>query len=125
MITSITKRFTFEASHFLPNHEGKCRNLHGHSYKLEVTVTGRTNKDIKSPEYGMVVDFGYLSDVVESIIAPLDHCTLNDFYTNPTAEYMAQDLFVRFNSEFSEKECDVTSVKLWETEKCYVEVKAE
>ena len=72
--TFIVKSFGFEASHQLPNHDGKCRNLHGHSYKMEVILQGDLNTDAGSPKEGMVVDFGEVSAIVkELIIERLDH----------------------------------------------------
>ena len=70
----IVKSFGFEASHQLPNHDGKCRNLHGHSYKMEVILRGDLTEDAGSPKEGMVVDFGDVSSIVkELIIERLDH----------------------------------------------------
>jgi 6-pyruvoyltetrahydropterin/6-carboxytetrahydropterin synthase len=95
----ITKRFTFEASHQLPWHDGKCKNLHGHSYVLEVTVRGNiTQPELSSkgevrntqrPDTGMVADFSVISSVVKPYIAEfLDHKHLNDLLRNPTAEML-------------------------------------
>ena len=64
MTTSITKRFTFEAAHSIPHHTGKCKNLHGHSYILEITVTGPIQES--GPEMGMVMDFTEISNVSQS-----------------------------------------------------------
>ncbi|MBT6068431.1 6-carboxytetrahydropterin synthase QueD [Candidatus Peregrinibacteria bacterium] len=78
----VSKEFDFEAAHFLPHYHGKCERLHGHSYKLIVTVEG----DIE-PESGMVIDFVILKKIVkERIIEKLDHYLLNDLMENPTAE---------------------------------------
>jgi len=66
---TIYKHFTFEASHVLPNHPGKCANLHGHSWKLTVGVSGPVN-----PETGFVVDYAILSELVKAhIINVVDH----------------------------------------------------
>jgi len=68
----ITKHFTFEASHVLPRHEGKCARLHGHSWKLAVTVEGPIHE-----ETGFVVDYSKLSSLVNHrIINHLDHTHL-------------------------------------------------
>ena len=53
----ITKIFTFETAHVLYNYDGKCKNMHGHSYKLFVTVKGIPINDLDHPKNGMVVDF--------------------------------------------------------------------
>ncbi len=60
----ITKIFTFETAHVLYNYDGKCKNLHGHSYKLLVTVKGAINYDLSDPKNGMVMDFGDLKTKV-------------------------------------------------------------
>lgn len=68
----ITKHFTFEASHVLPKHPGKCSRLHGHSWKLAVTIDGPVD-----PETGFVVDYGVVKGLVdENIISRLDHTHL-------------------------------------------------
>ena len=70
----VTKKFEFEMAHALWNYDGPCKNVHGHSYKLFVTVIGVPEKDPKNPKYGMVVDFGNLKRIVqEHIIDRFDH----------------------------------------------------
>ena len=65
----LTKHFDFEMAHALMGYPGKCRNIHGHSYKMEVTVTGEMQ-----PDTGMVMDFKALKDLVnEVIVNKLDH----------------------------------------------------
>lgn len=78
----LRKEYGFEAAHFIYNHPGKCRNLHGHSYKLFVSLEGSVN-----PETGMIIDFDDLSKVVnEMVIQRLDHRFLNDLIPLSTAE---------------------------------------
>lgn len=117
----ITKRFTFEASHQLPWHQGKCQRLHGHSYKLEVTLQALT-----LDQNGIVIDFDVLSDIVNrTIIDRFDHQHLNEFFPNPTAEVLAMEIY-RIVALVMKKNgwnmVNVSSVKLWETEKCSVTV---
>ena len=70
----ITKSFTFEMAHALWNYDGPCRNIHGHSYKLWVTVQGQPITDAHHSKYGMVMDFGELKTLVrELIIKRFDH----------------------------------------------------
>lgn len=84
----ITKQFTFEAAHTLPEHPGACRNLHGHSYGLAVTVGGPVGPD------GMVMDFTELGATVRTLVVDvLDHTLLNDRWSNPTAEIVALAIF--------------------------------
>lgn len=70
----ITKRFTFEMAHALHGYDGPCRDIHGHSYTLEVTVSGEPIIDRTSPKLGMVIDFGDLKRMVnERIVDVYDH----------------------------------------------------
>ncbi|MBL6448992.1 6-carboxytetrahydropterin synthase [Fulvivirga sp. 29W222] len=70
----ITKEFTFEMAHALSEYRGKCYNVHGHSYGLEVTVKGKPLRAEGVEEAGMVMDFSILKQIVnEAIIQPFDH----------------------------------------------------
>ena len=92
MRTSVTRSFTFEAAHQLPWHEGKCRHLHGHSYRLEVTVEGPVG------DHGIVVDFADIKAVVKrDVIAAYDHRYLNEVpgLENPTSEVVAAWIWER------------------------------
>ena len=81
----LRKEYGFESAHFIYNHPGKCRNLHGHSYKLYVSLEGTPN-----PETGMIIDFDDLSKVVDGqVISKLDHRFLNDLIPLSTAENIA------------------------------------
>ncbi len=66
----IAKSFHWEAAHRIPWHEGKCKNLHGHSYKMIVELEGDTNQN------GIVMDFSELKDIVKPYIQLIDHTTL-------------------------------------------------
>ena len=73
-IIKITKQFSFEMAHALHNYDGLCRNIHGHSYKMDITLAGQPLHDETSPKNGMVMDFGDLKKLVnEEIISLLDH----------------------------------------------------
>lgn len=107
----ITKEFGFEAGHYVPDHGARCKYVHGHSYKLFVTVGGYLNDD------GMVIDFQVLSEIVKVIIDPYDHGFLNDYFEQPTAEIMASYLRRTIHDKLPEGVyCD--EVKLYETAKC-------
>jgi 6-pyruvoyltetrahydropterin/6-carboxytetrahydropterin synthase len=70
----VSKEFAFETAHALDMHDSKCRNIHGHSYKLTITVLGHVNKDNSQPDVGMVIDFTDLKDIVNSeVVDKLDH----------------------------------------------------
>lgn len=73
----ITKQFSFETGHALYGYDGKCKNVHGHSYKLSVTVIGEPISDTSNVKYGMVIDFGDLKKIVkEDIVDVFDHATV-------------------------------------------------
>lgn len=76
-VIRLTKEFSFEMAHVLSGYDGLCRNVHGHSYRLFVTVKGEPEQDEKSPKYGMVMDFSVLKSIVkEEIVDRLDHAML-------------------------------------------------
>lgn len=73
----ITKLFSFETGHALYGYDGKCKNVHGHSYKLSVTVIGTPISDQNNVKFGMVIDFGDLKKIVkEEIVDVFDHATV-------------------------------------------------
>lgn len=77
----VTKDFTFDSAHFLTKYYGKCEHMHGHTYRLRVTVEG----DIQSN--GLVIDFVVLKRLVKKhVLDVIDHRLLNDFIENPSAE---------------------------------------
>ncbi len=87
----ITKRFSFEAGHALYGYDGKCKNLHGHSYHLDVTVIGTPISDSSNVKHGMVIDFGDLKKIVnEDIVDVFDHSMV--FNKNTPHLDMANDL---------------------------------
>ena len=70
----LTKIFRFEAAHALMGYDGRCRNIHGHSYEMRVTIKGMPIIDDNNPKNGMVMDFGDLKKIVnEEIIDHYDH----------------------------------------------------
>lgn len=73
-VIRLTKEFSFEMAHILDGYDGACKNVHGHSYKLAVTVIGEPISDPKSPKFGMVMDFGQLKTIVNKlVINQFDH----------------------------------------------------
>lgn len=75
-VVRITKEFNFEMAHALFGYDGPCKNVHGHSYKLAVTVLGSPIPDNSDPKQGMVLDFVDLKFIVKPIIQELDHATI-------------------------------------------------
>ena len=90
----ITKQFSFETGHALYGYDGKCRNVHGHSYKLDVTVIGNPIDDPNHVKHGMVIDFGDLKKIVkEEIVEVFDHATV--FNKNTPHVELANELASR------------------------------
>lgn len=116
----ISKIFRFEAAHFLPKHKSKCKNLHGHSYKMIITIKGPLQED-----NGMVMDFIDLKKIVKKhIIEKYDHKLLNDFYENPTAEVLVVNIFHEL-SKYMPEHVKVHKVILYETETSFASYKGE
>ncbi|WP_342375005.1 6-carboxytetrahydropterin synthase QueD [Myxococcus stipitatus] len=96
LVTEISKEFTFEAAHRLPNVPPghKCSRVHGHSYRIEITVRGPVD-----PHFGWIVDFSELNTAWQALHAQLDHRLLNDVegLENPTSELLAAWVYERLS----------------------------
>ncbi len=87
----ITKQFSFETGHALYGYDGKCKNVHGHSYRLDVTVIGTPISDNTNVKFGMVIDFGDLKKIVkDEIVDVFDHATV--FNKNTPHVELAREL---------------------------------
>ncbi len=120
MKTTVTVATTFAAAHRLPDYQGKCCRIHGHTYGLEVTVAGMPQHS--GPTAGMVMDFSDLKRRVDELIVEiLDHRMLNEVFSFvPTAEAIAAWIFERLQ----EAGLQVARVRLAEGPNSYVEVTA-
>mgnify|MGYP003146871963 FL=1 len=138
----ITKQFSFETGHALYGYDGKCRNVHGHSYKLSVTVIGTPINDKSNVKYGMVIDFGDLKKIVkEEIVDVFDHATVFNKNTphvdlakelsdrghnvllvnyQPTSEMMVIDFAEKIKSRLPNN-IELHSLKLQETATSYAQ----
>ncbi|QLE01202.1 6-carboxytetrahydropterin synthase [Galbibacter sp. BG1] len=138
----ITKQFNFETGHALYGYDGKCRNVHGHSYKLSVTVIGEPIKDTSHVKLGMVIDFGDLKKIVkQDIVDVFDHATVFNKNTphvelakelssrghnvilvdyQPTSENMVIDFAEKIKKRLPEH-ISLHSLKLQETETSFAE----
>lgn len=115
-VVQITKSFAFDACHFLPYHDGRCKFLHGHTYHLEVTVKNRV-----LDETGMVIDFRELKDIVNrNVIDLLDHGFINEHLDYPTCEYMIFWIWRQLSKELK----GLHRLKLWETDGSFCELDA-
>ena len=113
----VRRRFEFEAAHQLPHHPGKCRRLHGHSYRLLVTV----DRPVDGLT-GLALDFGDLKRVVqERVVDVLDHGCANDLLDNPTAERMAEWVWARLAPALP----GLAEIELFETRSCSVVYRGE
>ncbi|RIK06403.1 MAG: 6-carboxytetrahydropterin synthase QueD [Acidobacteria bacterium] len=114
MHTSITKSFRFDASHLLEWHAGACANLHGHGYRVEVTVIGEPDDN------GIVLDFDEIDQIVTSeVIEALDHTHLNDLIENPTAELIAAWIFEKLAKSLA----GLAAVRIYESPDTWAEVR--
>jgi len=138
----ITKQFSFETGHALYGYDGKCKNVHGHSYKLSVTVIGTPILDQNNVKFGMVIDFSDLKKIVrEEIVDVFDHASVFNKNTphvelaeelkkrghhvilvdyQPTSENMVID-FAKKISDRLPKDILLHSLKLQETESSFAE----
>jgi 6-pyruvoyltetrahydropterin/6-carboxytetrahydropterin synthase len=119
---SVCKRFYFEAAHNLPMYSGACNRQHGHSYVLEVEVSGKI-QPVGSCA-GMIIDFSELKAIVnDTVITNLDHYNLNDIYDNPTAEEMVMHLKGVLKKYFDTTKTRLIRLRLYETKDSYAEWK--
>jgi 6-pyruvoyltetrahydropterin/6-carboxytetrahydropterin synthase len=106
----LQRDFRFEAAHHLPSYHGKCEAVHGHSYRLRVSIAGLPDSE------GMILDFAEVKKIVtERVLSKLDHQDLNTVMPNPTAENIAAWVWKELASELSLHE-----IQVWETENCSV-----
>lgn len=113
----LSKRATFEASHRLPHHDGKCARLHGHSWRVEVEVTGET-PHLAGPKAGMVADFGDISAPLKALVeASLDHYHLNDStgLEDPTSECLCVWIYDHLVVEYHALGVTLSAVTVEET----------
>lgn len=123
-LATIVKQFRFEAAHQLPNHGGQCRDLHGHSYLVEVAVAGPVNPVRGLSDDGMVVDFGDIKIAFrERVHDRCDHHFLNDVLPVPvtTAENIAGWILGEMDDALDGR---VKWVRVWETASGYAQVDA-
>ncbi|MBN1471375.1 MAG: 6-carboxytetrahydropterin synthase QueD, partial [Syntrophaceae bacterium] len=110
---------SFSAAHLLADIGGKCEELHGHNFKVEITVAAEKLNDI-----GILVDFRFLKKVLEEILEDIDHKHLNNLTAfsgvNPTAENIAKYIFEKMDSRIKTAGVNMTRVKIWESDNAAV-----
>ena len=118
----IARNYEVSSAHLLPNHKGKCQNLHGHNYVIEVVIEGKVNTDKDSPEYGMVVDFDRLDRIMKVVVLdPYDHWFLNEVLDYPTAERIVADILDRVEEPLSREGLSSVTIRVHETSKSWAE----
>ncbi|MBO8165530.1 MAG: 6-carboxytetrahydropterin synthase QueD [Brevibacillus sp.] len=124
---AISKVFTFDAAHHMHSYEGKCISLHGHTYRLEVTISGYPN------EIGMSIDFGTIKQIYEEVLRDrLDHRYLNETLPpmNPSVENLLVWMWEEIDRSLAEKGLKaegfrIEELKLYETPNSYGTLKRE
>jgi 6-pyruvoyltetrahydropterin/6-carboxytetrahydropterin synthase len=137
----VTKEFSFEMAHSLWNYDGPCRNVHGHSYRLFVTLSGTPVTDTQNPKNGMVIDFTDLSRIIrKEIVDVFDHSVvvnrlvdseklklLTQMFANtlivdyqPTCENLITDFAEKISKHIPEG-VKLHNLRLYETAKSYAE----
>jgi 6-pyruvoyltetrahydropterin/6-carboxytetrahydropterin synthase len=117
MAFMLTSQLEFAAAHRLRGYEGNCARLHGHNWKVEVSVSGEHLNDV-----GMLMDFKEIKRRAKVVLDELDHFYLNDITPfndelNPTAENIACFLFDRLSKDINDNRISVASVKVWENDR--------
>lgn len=141
----VTKEFNFEMAHALLNYDGPCKNIHGHSYKLFVTVIGEPSAETSNPKLGMLIDFGDLKRLVnKEIVERFDHAfvvnnrlkmacdnSVHEMFSNtievgyqPTCENLVIDFAQRIKPLLPAN-AKLFSLRLYETATSYAEWFAE
>lgn len=111
----ITKQFKFDSAHNLINYKGKCENIHGHTYFLDVTLKGEKQSD------GMVLDFTLIKKAVyEKILNLIDHSYINDIIDISTAENIIEWIWAKLKTVDFPNNINLYELKLWEGPHSYV-----
>lgn len=105
----------FSAAHNLRGYKGKCEELHGHNWKVELTLSS-----LELDNCGMVEDFNIIKKGLSEVLSLFDHHYLNDLVyfkkINPTSENIARLVFQKMKTKFKRKGLSICRVKIWETE---------
>lgn len=105
----------FSSAHQLRGYKGKCEALHGHNWRVQVTISSEKLDDI-----GMVLDFHELKKIVNEAVAALDHSYLNDIFPfteiNPSSENIAKWIHESIRKKIQKNNCNISAVTVWENE---------
>lgn len=110
---AITRRFA--AAHQLREYRGKCENIHGHTFKVEIRVRAR-----KLDRIGLAIDFRELKEIADRVLAGYDHQLLNELpefrKQNPSSENLARSIYRRMQGELRGTGATMSEVTVWESE---------
>lgn len=120
MLHEVMIQMSFSSAHYLRDYVGKCANLHGHNYKVEVHARGR-----KLDQIGMLIDFSDLKAATKQVVDYLDHRNINDLppfdrEINSTAEEIAAYFLREVGAQINNDRIQIYKVRLWETDNCVV-----
>jgi 6-pyruvoyltetrahydropterin/6-carboxytetrahydropterin synthase len=105
----------FASAHQLRGYKGKCEKMHGHNWKVQISVTAERLNEID-----LVIDFHDLKRVANEVVSPLDHAYLNEIFPftekNPSSENIAKWIYDSMNKKLSEDNVRVSSVTVWESD---------
>lgn len=102
----VAKEFTFDSAHFLKEYHGQCERLHGHTYRLRVTVEGPVQAN------GLVMDFAELKRIVqEKVLKKADHTLLNDFLEQASVENLCLWVWRQLEADIPQ----LAEIRIWET----------
>ena len=120
---SVAREIEFDYGHRVPNHGSKCRSVHGHRGKVEVTVCGPlVLEGAKAVDEGMVMDFSAIEAILKTEIHDkFDHYNLNDSIVYPTAERLCEYIYNYLISFHLPDGVYLSKIRVWETEGAYVE----
>lgn len=139
-VAIVTRRVEFDAGHRLQHHNGKCKNIHGHRYVIDVSVAGGVQESEGAPDRGMVVDFAVLDQAINHVVGDWDHALMLEntdplwaqlhgvklvsFQGPPTAENMAAIVgtgVAKYLAEAGRYELRVAKVRVYETPKAWAD----
>jgi len=129
MIVRVAKKFKFDGAHFLPHYDGICKNMHGHTWWVEMEVLGEVKTE--GPQQGMVLDFSDFKTFMRPYIQLFDHDELNKTLKNPTAENIALFIYNQLDAvlesqyDSGESELELMSITVWESSESYARVLRE
>lgn len=111
----LTTEVSFAAAHQLRGYKGKCENLHGHNWRVQINVSAERLNEID-----IAIDFHELKKIAREVVSPLDHAFLNDIFPftekNPSSENIAKWIFDSLKKRINDGNLQITAVTVWESD---------